>query len=97
MEYVPRDPNGNDKLEVEATFVVKEIMEINEPEVRKLFEIKIKSDMNVLHLTVILKFHSNHLQLYFSMIISIQRDKPKSAKIDPGRSLFCHIFACFGM
>ena len=40
MEYVPRDPNGKDKLEVEAIFVVKEIMEINEPEVSKPFEIK---------------------------------------------------------
>ena len=48
MEYVPRDPNGKDKLEVEGMFVVKEIMEINEPEVRKPFEIKIKSDINVL-------------------------------------------------
>ena len=42
MEYVPRDPNGKDKLEVEAIFVVKEIMEINEPEVRKVFKKKIK-------------------------------------------------------
>ena len=37
MEYVPRDPSGKAKLEVKATFVVREIVEINEPEVRKLF------------------------------------------------------------
>ena len=42
MEYVPRDPGGKDKLEVEAMFVVKEIVDIKEPEVRQLFKRNIK-------------------------------------------------------
>ena len=33
-EYVPRHPNGKQKLRVEVSFDVREIVEVNEPQVR---------------------------------------------------------------
>ena len=32
-----------------------------------------------------------------TFVNKLERNNRKSAKIDPGRSLFYHMFACFGM